>query len=88
MSGKRKKKKNERYNSNVTIQTIAISYYKGRTICWRNIKTKYYVWWYERWQCNNEYISNLKSVIENDFGKQFNNLNEIEMALQEKQEKI
>lgn len=36
----------------------------------------------------NEYILNLKSVIENDFGKQFNNLNEIEMALQEKQEEI
>lgn len=36
----------------------------------------------------NEYISNLKAVIENDFGKQFNNLSEIEMALQEKQEEI
>lgn len=35
-----------------------------------------------------EYISNLKSVIENEFGKEFNNLNEIEMALQEKQERI
>ena len=33
----------------------------------------------------NEYISNLKSSIENEFEKQFNNLNEIEMALQEKQ---
>ncbi|MBO5479293.1 MAG: hypothetical protein J6A04_06390 [Clostridia bacterium] len=33
----------------------------------------------------NEYILNLKSVIENDFGRQFNNLNEIEIALQEKQ---
>ena len=36
----------------------------------------------------NEYISNLKCAIENDFNKRFNNLNEIEMALQEKQEKI
>lgn len=36
----------------------------------------------------NEYISNLKSVIENDFGKQFDNLNEIEMALQEKQDEF
>lgn len=33
----------------------------------------------------NEYISNLKSIVENDFGRQFNNLNEIEEALQEKQ---
>jgi hypothetical protein len=36
----------------------------------------------------NEYISNLKSVIENDFGRQFNNLDEIKLALQEKQDKI
>ena len=35
-----------------------------------------------------KYISELKSVIENDFGREFNNLNEIEIALQEKQEKI
>ena len=33
----------------------------------------------------NEYISNLKSIIENDFGRQFNNLNEIEEVLKEKQ---
>lgn len=33
----------------------------------------------------NEYILNLKSVIEKDFGRQFDNLNEMEIALQEKQ---
>ena len=33
----------------------------------------------------NEYISNLKSIVENDFGRQFNNLNEIEEVLKEKQ---
>lgn len=33
----------------------------------------------------NEYILNLKNVIENDFGKNFNNISEIEKALQEKQ---
>ena len=33
----------------------------------------------------NEYITNLKSIIENDFGRQFNNLNEIEEVLKEKQ---
>ena len=32
----------------------------------------------------NEYISNLKSIVENDFGRQFNNLNEIEEVLKEK----
>lgn len=36
----------------------------------------------------NEYILNLKSSIENDFGRQFNNLNEIEVALQEKQDEF
>lgn len=36
----------------------------------------------------NDYILNLKVVIERDFGRKFNNLSEIEMALQEKQEKI
>lgn len=36
----------------------------------------------------NEYISNLKSSIENDFGRRFNNLNEIEVALQEKQDEF
>lgn len=35
-----------------------------------------------------EYILNLKSVMEKDFNKQFNNLGEIEEALQEKQEEI
>ena len=29
----------------------------------------------------NEYILNLKNVVENDFGKNFNNLSEIEKAL-------
>ena len=33
----------------------------------------------------NEYILNLKNVVENDFGKNFNNLSEIEKALKEKQ---
>lgn len=35
-----------------------------------------------------EYILNLKSVMENDFNKQFNNLGEIEESLQEKQDAI
>lgn len=36
----------------------------------------------------NEYILNIKSVVENDFDKQFDNFNEIEMALKKKQEEI
>lgn len=35
-----------------------------------------------------EYISNLKSVIGNDFDQEFKNLNEIEIALKERQEEI
>lgn len=36
----------------------------------------------------NEYLSDLMSIMERDFGKKFNNLNDIEIALQKKQDEV
>jgi len=48
---------------------------------------------YESWLKNgthdvNEYIRNLKNILENDFGRTFNNIEEMENALQERQSDI